>query len=183
MALKIMRQARPEDLEAAQWALIAAVEEAVASPLGRYVAPAATGILCELLAAARDRANNSPGRWASLTGQYLHQLVAQLQAGRDQARGEAAGRLDRISVLETRIETLLAEPLREGARLLASEHAAAVAANQRLSGRINDLEQALADQQETYEMKLAAQEDEIAELHTLIARQQLKLNGLLTPEG
>lgn len=183
MALRIITQARPEDLEAAQWALIAAVEETAASSLGRYVAPAATDVLCELLAAARNHAGSSPARWASLLGQYLHQLVAQLQAGRDSARGEAAGRLDRISVLEKRIESLLAEPLREEARLLAAGRDAAAASCQRLSARIIDLERALTDQQEIYDLRLANQEDESAELRALIARQQLKLNGLLAPEG
>lgn len=183
MALRIITQPRPADLAAAQWDLVAAVEETVAAPIGRYVAPAATQVLGELLAAARADAGGSPSRWGALVGQYLHQLVARLQAERDGARGEGANWQDRAGVLQQRIETLQAEPLRAEVRLLTAERSAAAATSERLSVRIVDLERALADQQETYEIRLARYEDEIAELRALIARQQLKLNGLLAPEG
>ena len=183
MALRFITQARPEDLAAAQWALIAAVEETAGSFPVRYTTPTAAPVVSELLAGARAGANGEAGRWAILLGQYLPQLIAQLQAERDRARQETDGERTRVSLLEQRIQRLLADPLFAQVAALTAERDRLLERAQGLAERITELGQALAGQQRTYEARLTKQADEIADLRELVAKQQLKLNGLLVPEG
>ncbi len=184
MTLKLFRvEARPEDQVAAQWALIAVVEATVGSTPMRYAAPAAAQVVGELLAGARGGAHGDARRWAFLLGQYLPDLVAQLQADRDQARGAVVGEQTRLSLLEERIKTLLAEPLRAQVAALTAERDRVLERARGLAGRITDLEQALAGQQQSYEARLAEQQAEIGALREIVAKQQLKLGGLLVPEA
>lgn len=183
MAFRLITQARPEDLAATQWALIAAVEETAGAALARYAAPAAALVIGELLAGARAGANGDAGRWASLLGQGLLQLVAQLQAEREQARGQVVSLQMQVYLLEQRRDVLLADPLREQVATLTRERDHLRARAQSLSERITELGQALTGEQRTYEARLVARGDEIADLRELGAIQQLKLNGLLVPEG
>jgi hypothetical protein len=68
MALRFITQARPEDLAAAQWALIAAVEGTADSLPVRYTTPTAAPVVSALLAGARVGANGEAERWAILLG-------------------------------------------------------------------------------------------------------------------
>ncbi|MEJ5200528.1 MAG: hypothetical protein WHX53_16545, partial [Anaerolineae bacterium] len=68
------------------------------------------------------------------------------------------------------------------ARRLAQERAATAAAEAEaaaLRARLAHLEQTLADQQQRYEARLAAQEAELSGLRHIVARQQLQLHALL----
>lgn len=183
MALRFITQARPEDLAAAQWALIATVEEAAGSFPVRYTTPTAAPVVGGLLAEARADANGDAGRWATRLGQALPQLIAHLQAERDQARKETAWEQARVDMLEQRSARLLADPLRDQVAALTEERAGLLARAGGLSERIAELGQALAGQQRHHEEQLAEQSAEIAKLREIVARQQLKLNGLLVPEG
>ena len=183
MALRFITQARPEDLAAAQWTLIAVVEAAAGSFPVRYTTPTAAPVVSRLLAEARADANGDAGRWAARLGESLPQLIAQLQAERDQARKETAWEQAHVALLEQRSARLLADPLRDQVAALTDERARLLERAGRLAERITELGQALAGQQRMGEARLAEQSAEIAKLREIVARQQLKLNGLLVPEG
>ena len=89
----------------------------------------------------------------------------------------------RVSLLEQRIQRLLADPLLAQVAALTAERDRLLERAQGLAERITELGQALAGQQRTYEARLTEQAEEIADLRELVAKQQLKLNGLLVPEG
>jgi peptidoglycan hydrolase CwlO-like protein len=183
MQLKLIRQAKADDLVAAQWALITIVEGTAGSTFVRYAAPAATEAVGDLLARARAGANGNPQRWAFLLGQGLPDLVAQLQAARAQVRGQVGGLQTQVELLEQRVKDLRADPLRDQVAALTAERARLLERIRGQAARITELQQALDGQQRAYEARLTEQRDEIAGLRALVARQQLKLNGLLVPEG
>lgn len=174
----------PRQVAEAQWALVATIEQTVASS---YV-PAdcqARRMAEELLRAVRDEAA-TPQQWAEVLARSLLAVAAEALVSRQSLAAQRT-QLDWLEgvrqALQTQVDAQNADPLAVQVQELTADLTEAEADAARLAGRVRELETALAGQAQTYEAEAARLEEQIISLNRIVGSQQRKLNDLLAPSG
>lgn len=174
----------PQQVAAAQWALVGEVEQAVSSS---YV-PAdiqARHAVADLLRVLRDEAA-TPQQWADRLARRLLAIAAEALLNR-QSLAALRTQLDWLEgmrqALQAQVDAHNADPLAARVQALTADSKQAEAAAARLAGRVRDLEMALAGQASTYEAEIGRLQEQIAGLNRIAGIQQRKLNDLLAPPG